>query len=35
VPVAPLPRLFELAWQRVAGGDTPRFDELNTTERRR
>ncbi|HET8661804.1 MAG TPA: hypothetical protein VFM55_22765 [Micromonosporaceae bacterium] len=35
VPVAPLPRIFELAWQRVAGGDIPRFDELNTTERRR
>ncbi len=35
VPVAPLPQVFELAWQRVTGGDGPRFDELTTTERRR
>jgi hypothetical protein len=35
VPVAALPAIFELAWRRVAGGDTPRFDELDTTERRR
>ncbi|TML33188.1 MAG: hypothetical protein E6G35_00770 [Actinobacteria bacterium] len=35
VPVAPLPELFTLAWQRITGGDTPRFDELSTTERRR
>jgi hypothetical protein len=34
VPVAPLPRLFELAWQRITAGDTPRFDELQKSERR-
>ena len=28
VPLAPLPRLFTLAWQRILDGDTPRFDEL-------
>ena len=28
VPVAPLPALFELAWQRVAAGDNPRFEEI-------
>ncbi len=36
VPLAPPPRIFELAWQRILDGDTPRFDELTTsTERRR
>lgn len=34
VPLAGLPRVFELAWQRVRDGDVPRFDELDTTERR-
>lgn len=28
VPTAPLPDLFTLAWQRVAGGDVPRYDQL-------
>src|SRR5262249_29465949 len=35
VPVAALPELFTLAWQRVEGGDTPKCDEYTTTERRR
>jgi len=34
IPVAPAPRLFELAWARVRDGDVPRFDNL-VTERRR
>ncbi|MCX4472641.1 hypothetical protein OOK41_20410 [Micromonospora sp. NBC_01655] len=32
-PVAPAPRLFELAWARLLAGDAPRFDDL-VTERR-
>jgi hypothetical protein len=35
VPLAPPPRIFALAWQRILDGDAPRFDELTTTERRR
>jgi hypothetical protein len=35
VPAAPLPELFALAWQRVADGDIPKFDEITTPERRR
>ncbi|GAA2365162.1 hypothetical protein [Dactylosporangium salmoneum] len=34
VPVAPAPRLFHVAWQRVVGGDHPRFEELTTRGRR-
>ena len=34
IPVATIPRLFYLAWERVTGGDGPRYDEL-VTERRR
>lgn len=34
VPLAALPRLFALAWQRVTSGDIPRFDELQKSERR-
>lgn len=34
IPVAPVPRLFEVAWTRVTAGDVPRFDDL-VTERRR
>jgi hypothetical protein len=34
IPVAPPPRLFDLAWARVRAGDPPRFDDL-VTERRR
>ncbi|WP_238011797.1 hypothetical protein KZZ52_13090 [Dactylosporangium sp. AC04546] len=30
VPVAPAPRLFELAWGRITAGDLPRFEELTT-----
>lgn len=30
IPVAPPPRLFEVAWARVRDGDAPRFDELVT-----
>jgi hypothetical protein len=34
IPVAPAPRLFTLAWDRVAAGDHPRFEELTTRGRR-
>ncbi|MER7004188.1 hypothetical protein ABT297_14260 [Dactylosporangium sp. NPDC000555] len=34
IPVAPAPRLFELAWDRVVAGDHPRFEELTTRGRR-
>ncbi|UWP85045.1 hypothetical protein Dfulv_12775 [Dactylosporangium fulvum] len=34
VPVAPAPKLFELAWARVTTGDHPRFEELITKGRR-
>ena len=34
IPIAPVPRLFELAWARVAGGDAPRFDDLVTGRQR-
>jgi hypothetical protein len=34
IPVAPPPRLFGLAWDRVRAGDGPRFDELVTDRRR-
>ncbi|GAB3143036.1 hypothetical protein GCM10027290_18720 [Micromonospora sonneratiae] len=34
LPIAPAPRLFVMAWDRVRNGDAPRFDEL-VTERRR
>jgi hypothetical protein len=30
IPVAPVPRLFGLAWARVRDGDAPRFDTLVT-----
>jgi hypothetical protein len=33
IPVAPVPRLFGLAWARVTAGDPPRFDTLVTNTR--
>ncbi|MEV6924438.1 hypothetical protein AB0M46_08005 [Dactylosporangium sp. NPDC051485] len=34
VPVTPAPRLFHVAWDRIVGGDHPRFEELTTRGRR-
>ncbi|MFI2713811.1 hypothetical protein ACH495_27185 [Micromonospora sp. NPDC018662] len=34
IPIAPAPRMFALAWDRLHAGDAPRFDDL-VTERRR
>ncbi|MFI5953336.1 hypothetical protein [Cryptosporangium sp. NPDC051539] len=34
VPLEPVPALFVRAWERVRGGDAPRFDELQTGRRR-
>lgn len=34
IPVAPVPLIFEVAWQRVRDGDGPRLDELDLGRRR-